>query len=80
MTTFNAGRRTQILHQLIATRHRATERATNPNVRFSRGFLAKHWIKSDQLKDIDRLEPEPSRDPDYSVIADKTEVLLPQVK
>jgi hypothetical protein len=49
-------------------------------VRLARRLLAKHRIKGDKLENVNRLEPELCGDPNYGVIADETEVFLPQVK
>src|SRR5205085_2923944 len=48
----------QVFHHLITSSHRATERATNPDVSFAGTFFAQHRIKRDQLENIDRLKPE----------------------
>src|SRR5205823_962978 len=48
-------RRAQIFHQLESARHRATKRPANSNMRFAGRLLAKHWIKSNQFENVDRL-------------------------
>ena len=49
-------------------------------MRFAGRFLTKHRIKGDQLENVNRLEPKLCCDPGYGVIADETEVFLPQMK
>jgi hypothetical protein len=65
---------------LKAASHGAAERATDADVRLARGFLTKHRVKGDQLENVNRLEAQLRRDPDYRVIGDETEVFLPQMK
>src|SRR5215470_13156817 len=72
--------RAQILHQFQTTSHRTTERATDPDMSFSGGMPAEHWIKSDYLQNVDRLEPEFFRDPERGFVADEPEVFLPQMQ
>jgi hypothetical protein len=49
-------------------------------MRFSGRMLAEHWIKSDHLENVDRLEAEFFRDPEDGFIADEPEVFLPQMQ
>src|SRR5439155_1570099 len=71
--------RTQIFHQLETASHRATECAADANVSFASRLLAKHWIKGDQLKNIDGLQAQLLSDPWYGLVADESEVFLPQM-
>src|SRR5262245_25747275 len=70
----------QIFHHFQSTRHRATECAADPDVRFPGRTFAKHWIKSDHLENVDRLEAEFFRDPEDGFVADESEVFLPQMQ
>jgi hypothetical protein len=72
--------RAQIFHQFQSTCHRAAERAANPDMRFPGRMLAEHWIKSDHLENVDRLEAEFFRDPEDGFVADEPEVFLPQMQ
>src|SRR6266478_8920588 len=74
----NARRSAEVLHELIASSHRAAQRPADPNVRFTRAFLAQHRIKSDQLEDVDRLQPELGGDPVHRFVPDETITLLPE--
>src|SRR5204863_4030690 len=65
--------RAQNFHQFQSTRHRATERAADPDMRLSRRLLAEHWIKSDQLENVDRLQAYFFCDPESGFIADEPE-------
>jgi hypothetical protein len=49
-------------------------------MRFPSRMLAKHWIKSDHLENVDRLKAELFRDPKDGFVADKPEVFLPQMQ
>ena len=72
--------RAQIFHHFQSTRHRATERAADPDMRFPGRMLAEHWIKRDHLENIDRLQAELFRDPEDGFVADEPEVFLPQMQ
>ena len=72
--------RAQIFHHFQSTRHRATERAADPDMRFPGRMLAEHWIKRDHLENVDRLEAEFFRDPEDGFVADEPEVFLPQMQ
>src|SRR5205085_5386825 len=78
-SSLNSRGRAQIFHHLITSSHRATERATNPDVRFAGAFFAQHWIKRDQLENIDRLKSELLRDPGHRVIVKEIEMLVPKM-
>jgi hypothetical protein len=65
---------------LKAAGHGATERAADADVRLASGFLTKHRVKADQLENVNRLEAQLRRDPDYRFIADETEMFLPQME
>ena len=43
-------------------------------------LLAKHWVESDQLQNIDRLESKLRRNPVYPLIVDEAEMFLPQMQ
>src|SRR6266545_3340583 len=75
----NSRRRTQIFHQPITIGHGTTEGAADADMRFSCRLLAKHRIKRNQLEDVDRLQTEFRSNPEHAVVADKSEVFLPQV-
>src|SRR5690242_14459192 len=77
---FNSEICAQIFHDFQTSRHRATERATDPDMRFPGRMLAEHWITRDHLENIDGLETEFFRDPEDRFIADEAEVFLPQVQ
>jgi hypothetical protein len=49
-------------------------------MRFSGGVLAKHWIKRDQLENVDRLEVKFFRGQEDGFVADESKVFLPQVQ
>src|SRR5207253_3367530 len=49
-------------------------------MRFAGRMLAEHWIKRDQLENVDRLKAEFFRDPEGGVIADEPELFLPQMQ
>jgi hypothetical protein len=49
-------------------------------MRFPGRMLAEHWIKSDHLENVDRLEAEFLRDPEDGFVADEPEVFLPQMQ
>src|ERR1700747_3480095 len=72
--------RAQIFHYFQSTRHRATERAANPDMLFPGRMLAKHWIERDHLENVDRLQAEFFRDPENGFVADEPEVFLPQMQ
>src|SRR6267378_4871741 len=72
--------RAQIFHQFQSTRHRATERAANPDMHLPGRMLAEHWIKRDHLENVDRLEAEFFRDPEDGFVVDEPEVFLPQMQ
>src|SRR5205823_6409274 len=72
--------RAQISHHFQSTRHPATQRAADPDMRFPGRMLAEHWIKSDYLENVDRLEVEFFRDPEDGFVADEPEVFLPQMQ
>ena len=72
--------RAQIFHHFQSTRHRATERAADPDMRFPGRMLAEHWIKRDHLENVDRLQAEFFRDPEDGFVADEPEVFLPQMQ
>src|SRR5438477_6163632 len=72
--------RAQIFHQFQSTRHRATQRTADPDMRFPGRMLAEHWIKSDHLENVDRLEAEFFRDPESGFVADEPEVFPPQMQ
>ena len=46
----------ELLHELVAARHGATEGATNTDVVFARGALAEARVEGNDFEDIDRLE------------------------
>src|SRR6266571_7169171 len=73
-------RRTQIFYQLETAGHRATECAADANVSFASRLLAKHWIESHEFENIDRLQAQLLRDPWHGVVADESEMFLPQVQ
>src|SRR5262245_226371 len=72
--------RAQIFHYFQSTRHRATEGAADPDMRFPGRMLAKHWVKRDHLENVDRLEAEFFCDPENGFVGDKPEVFLPQMQ
>jgi hypothetical protein len=72
--------RAQIFHHFQPTGHRATERATNPDMRLPAWMLAKHWIKRDHLENVDRLQAELFCDPGDGFFTDQPEVFLPQMQ
>src|SRR5262245_46312860 len=76
----NSQTRAQIFHHFQSTRHRTTQRAADPNVRFPGRMLAKHWVKRHHFENVDRLEAELFRDPEDGFVADEPEVFLPQMQ
>ena len=79
-SSLNFRGRAQIFHHLITSSHRATERATNPDVSFAGAFFAQHRIKRDQLENVDRLKPELGRDPSHRVVVNEIEMFLPKMQ
>src|SRR3954454_23859662 len=69
--------RAHVFHQFQSASHGATECATDPNMRFSGRMLTTHWIKNDSLENVDRLESQFIRDPEYGFVADESEMFLP---
>jgi hypothetical protein len=72
--------RAQTFHHFQSTRHRATERAADPDMPFPSRMLAEHRIKRDHLENVDRLEAEFLRDPEDGFVANEPEVFLPQMQ
>ena len=60
--------RAQIFHHFQSTRHRATERAANPDMRLPGRMLAEHWIKRDHLENVNRLQAKFFRDPENGFV------------
>ena len=54
--SFDPGVLAKSLQEFIAAGHRARERAADPDMMFSRRLSTKHWIKSNQLQNIDWLD------------------------
>src|SRR5262249_30015147 len=73
-------RRAQVFHQVKSTPPRATECSADRDMGFAGRLLAKHRIKRYQLEDIDRLQPQPFRDPYGGFVADDPEMFLPQMQ
>src|SRR4030081_2495852 len=63
--------RAQFFHQLKASGHRAAECAAHSDVSFARRVVSKHWVEGDQLENIDRLQAELFRNPQYSLGANE---------
>src|SRR6266516_6958265 len=72
--------RAQFFHQLKASGHRATQCAADADMGFARRVLSKHRIEGNKLENIDRLQAELFRDPQYSLVANEPEMFLPQMQ
>ena len=72
--------RAKVFHHFQSTRHRTAQRAADSDVSFPSRMLAEHWIKSDHLENVNRLEAEFFRDPKDGVVVDEPEVFLPQMQ
>ena len=70
----------ELLHQIVAPRHRTTECAANTNMVFSGSRLTEARVKSHHFEHLDRLEFEFCRGPFNCLLGEEAEVMLQMMK
>ena len=76
----SAGGAEQFVADLVGSGHGTGQGAADADGCLARRSLAEPRIKSDQLKDVDRLEVELARDPVDPAVVDVAEEILPKVE